>query len=97
IGTSGDGGKATDAALDAPVDVDCDAAGNVYICDRGESASVVRRVDVSTGTITTIAGIAGLHGYSGDGHAGTAARLDRPSGIHVDRTRGRVYVADTGN
>ena len=91
---AGDGGQATDASLASPVDVDCDAAGNVYICDRDNHA--VRKVDVGTGVITTVAG-SGNSGYEGDGGAATAARLYLPSGIFVDRSLGRLFVADTFN
>ena len=94
-GNDGDGGPATSATLDTPVDVDCDAAGNVYVCDRERHD--VRRIDAATNVITTVAGVGGIKGYSGDGHAATSARLDRPNGIFVDRVRGRLYVADTGN
>jgi DNA-binding beta-propeller fold protein YncE len=94
-GSDGDGGAATAARLDEPVDVDCDAGGNVYVCDSG--GSVIRRVDAAAKTISTVAGIADFAGYAGDGRAATLARLDRPSGIFVDRVRGRLYVADTGN
>jgi sugar lactone lactonase YvrE len=96
-GSAGDGGLAKDATFDEPVDVDCDAAGNVYVCDRGVAAHVVRRIDGASGRIASIAGVAGVAGYSGDGRVGNQARLRQPSGIFVDRTRGRVYVADTGN
>jgi sugar lactone lactonase YvrE len=96
-GFSGDGGPATAAQLNAPVDVDCDAAGNVYVADRDNHA--VRKVDVATGTISTIAG-AGSEGYSGDKGPATAAHLRSPGGIFVVRDgaqAGRVYIADTYN
>ncbi len=90
----GDGGPATSAKLRAPVDVDCDAAGNVYVVDRDDHS--VRKVDVGTGTITTLAG-GGVSGYSGDGGLAVDAHLNRPGGLFVDRTNGRIYVADTYN
>ncbi len=43
----------------------------------------VRKVTVSTGIITTIAGT-GTAGYSGDNGAATSAKLYFPSGIAVD-------------
>ncbi|MDQ6949095.1 MAG: hypothetical protein M3256_23260, partial [Actinomycetota bacterium] len=49
----GDGGPATSAAMNAQC-VDFDRAGNLVICDG--SSGRVRRVDRSTGIITTIAG-----------------------------------------
>lgn len=91
---NGDGGQATVATLIAPVDVDCDAAGNLYISDRDDHC--VRRVDISTGVISTFAGGNGP-GNSGDGGAAVNARLNRPGGLHVDRATDRVYVADTYN
>jgi sugar lactone lactonase YvrE len=90
----GDGGPATSATLSSPVDVDCDAAGNVYVADRDNHA--IRRIDLSSGTITTVAGGNGP-GYTGDGSAATGARMNRPCGIFVERSSGRVYVADTYN
>ncbi len=45
--------------------------------------------------ITTIAGV-GIHGYSGDGGPGTAARLFEPHGVCVDRS-GNLYIADYFN
>jgi hypothetical protein len=69
----------------------------VYIADRDNS--VVRKVDVATGKISTFAGN-GETGFGGNGGAATSARLNRPSGLFVVRsgpTAGRVYVADTYN
>ncbi|MCG3133412.1 MAG: hypothetical protein HMLKMBBP_00569 [Planctomycetes bacterium] len=93
-GFDGDGGQATAAALDSPVDVDCDAAGNVYIADRDNHA--IRKVTVATGVISTVCGD-GIIGYTGDKGAAADARLNQPSGIFVHRASGRIYVADTYN
>ncbi len=95
VGSAGDGGPATSAQLDTPVDVDCDAAGNVYVCDREQH--VIRKVDATSHVISTYAGVPGVKGYSGDGGAATFARLRSPQGIYMDRVRGRLYVADTLN
>ncbi|MFN8040870.1 MAG: fibronectin type III domain-containing protein [Acidimicrobiales bacterium] len=91
-GYSGDGGPATAAALNHPVAVDTDAAGNVYISD-GNNARI-RRV-APAGTITTVAGN-GSFGFSGDNGAATAAALANPSGVAFDAT-GAMYVADSSN
>ena len=60
--------------------------GNVYIADLGNNR--IRKVTVSTGIITTIAGT-GDYGYSGDGGAPTSATLTYPSGVAVDAS-GRI-------
>jgi sugar lactone lactonase YvrE len=96
-GYSGDDALATAAALSFPSDVDCDAAGNLYIADRDNS--VIRRVDAVTNVITTFAGT-GTAGFAGDGGAASAAMLNSPAGLFVVRsgaTAGRIYVADTYN
>lgn len=51
-GFSGDGGLATQARLAIPTDVALDSAGNLFIADGAR----IRKVDASTGIITTIAG-----------------------------------------
>ena len=92
-GYGGDGGPATEAKLRYPIGVAVDGAGNVYIADVLNSR--VRKVDASTGTISTIAGT-GRFGYSGDGGPATEAMLAHPQGVAVD-TSGDVYIADTLN
>jgi len=51
LGYSGDGGPATEAQLDFPIDSAVDASGDLYICDSGNDR--VRKVDAS-GTINTV-------------------------------------------
>ena len=55
--------------------------GNVYIADWGNNR--IRKVTVSTGIITTIAGT-GTGSYSGDGGAATSAALYYPGGVALD-------------
>jgi RHS repeat-associated protein len=89
VGYSGDGGPATDAALNGPMDLYVNSAGDLYIAD--SSAMCVRKVDAG-GIITTIAGT-GTAGYNGDGIPATQAMIDMPYGISGDLT-GNLYIAE---
>jgi internalin A len=90
---AGDGGPATAAALNFPSDVAVAPDHSVYIADAHNN--VVRRVD-PLGVITTVAGIGGQKGFSGDGGPPTAAKLALPEGIYVDAA-GNLYIADVLN
>ncbi len=57
--------------------------GNVYIADYGNQC--IRKVTVSTGIISTIAGT-GSTTYSGDNNQATAATLNSPIGVALDST-----------
>ncbi len=91
-GYSGDGGQATQARLYYPWSV---AVGGryLYIADRYNNR--IRRVNLSTRRITTVAGT-GSRSYSGDGGPATEAHLNRPRGVDVDGS-GNIYIADTEN
>ncbi len=89
-GFSGDGGLATEAQLTIPHALAVDQFGILFISDSPR----IRRVDVQTGIITTVAG-SGEHKLSGDGGPATSAGLGGISAIAVDQI-GRIYVA-TGN
>jgi hypothetical protein len=91
-GYSGDGGVATRAELTSPTGVAVDSLGNLYIADA--SNSVIRRVS-TFGVITTVAGT-GTAGLSGDGGPATAAMLNSPQGVALDRS-GDLFIADTFN
>jgi trimeric autotransporter adhesin len=92
-GYSGDGNLATNAELDFPSRPFIDAAGNIYIADYQNNR--VRKVNATTGVITTIAGN-GVAGYAGDGSAATSAELNGPLSVAVDSS-GIVYIADVNN
>lgn len=74
-GFSGDGGFATRASLNFPGDLAVDSLGNLYIADTFNNR--IRRVDASTGIITTVAGN-GTAGFSGDGGPAVSASLNAP-------------------
>ncbi|MCA1844169.1 MAG: phytase, partial [Actinobacteria bacterium] len=50
----------------------------------------------STGIITTVAGIGGVSGFSGDGGPATSARLAAPRTMDAD-ANGNLYITDTEN
>jgi trimeric autotransporter adhesin len=88
----GDGGPATQASFGNAVGVALDASGNIFIADSGNNR--VRKITVSTGIITTVAGT--TQGYSGDGGPAAAAQLHAPTGLFFDAS-GDQYIADTYN
>jgi hypothetical protein len=90
-GFSGDGGMATSASLHRPRGVAVDNTGRVYIADTKNH--VVRMV--SSGSISTIAGIA-EQGFFGDNGPATAAALDTPTSVAVDASL-NIYIADSHN
>ena len=92
-GLSGDGGPATEAALNGPEGVTVDAVGNVYIADKDNHR--IRRVGTD-GIITTFAGTGTKRGFSGDGGPATDAHLASPAGVAMDAD-GNLYIADAGN
>ena len=83
-GYSGDGGAATAAQLNSPVDVFV-SSNALYIADLNNR--YIRRVDLGTNVITTVAGD-GTTGTTGDG-------IGFPNGVAVDAA-GNILVA-TGN
>jgi len=92
IGFGGDGGSAVAAELDHPTAIALDGSGNLFIADSKNNR--VRRVDRG-GRITTVAG-SGTAGFGGDGGPATAAMLNEPVGLAIDRD-GAVLVADSKN
>ncbi len=90
---NGDGGPATSARFVSPSGMALDPGGNIYVVD--SAAARVRRIDISTGIIGTIAG-SGSQGFAGDGGSALNARFRVPLGLAVDVT-GNVFIADTNN
>jgi len=89
-GYSGDGGPGNQATMQEPYSLQVDGNGDVYVVDRLNA--VVRKVDGSTGIITTVAGT-GEVGYSGDGGPGNQAMLREPNDCFLDG-KGGLLIAD---
>jgi sugar lactone lactonase YvrE len=80
-GYSGDGGPAKEARLSGPKGVAWAPGGSLYLADT--ESHTIRRIDLKSGIITTVAG----SGRRGD-------PLARPHGIFVSEG-GTVYIADS--
>ena len=78
-GYTGDGGSALEATLNGPKGVSISPDGGMYLADTENH--VIRRVDLKTGIITTVAG------------AGED-KMKRPHGVFVDK-KGVVYIGDS--
>ncbi len=80
------------ATFNGPKAIRCDAAGNVYVVDTENHS--VRKIDVKTLRVTTVAG--GRRGPGGDGGDARKAGLGRPHGCVLDG-KGTLYIADSEN
>ncbi len=89
----GDGGSPTLATLNQPAGIAFDGLGNLYIADQANN--VLRFINQTTGTISTLAG-SGTAGYSGDGGPATAALLNGDKGVTVSQN-GTVFITDQAN
>ena len=92
-GYSGDGGPAVAATLNMPHELQFDAAGDLYVADR--DSHTIRKIDLRTGIISTVAGT-GVAGFSGDGGAARAAQLRAPHCLLADGPD-TLLICDVGN
>ncbi len=92
-GTLGVNGPASSGLLYDPRGITLD--GNLlFIADRDNNA--VEELNLTTDTLTTVAGN-GTFGDSGDGGPAAAAELASPSGVAVDSSGQKLFIADTFN
>ena len=93
-GLAGDNGPATAARFSGVGGLSIGPDGNLYIADRVNQR--VRRINLSTGIITTLAGASpsGIGDIRGDGGPATAAWLQSPTDLAFDPA-GNLYTSET--
>jgi sugar lactone lactonase YvrE len=95
-GFSGDGGLATKAKVFYPKGLCFDANNNLYFSDYQNQ--VLRKVDYTTGIITTIAGMPNIFGFEGDGGSSKEAMIINPmGGLAIDKKNNILYFSDNDN
>ena len=92
-GYSGDGGPATKAEFNGTFAIDVDPGGhNLYVADLGNRR--VRRIDLKSGIVTSIAGN-GEKGVPKDGADAATSPLVDPRAVAAD-SKGNVYILERG-
>jgi streptogramin lyase len=86
---NGDAGPATKTNINQPFGVEIGPDGALYICEVGHHR--VRRLDLKSGELTTVAGN-GTKGYSGDGGPATKAQLNEPYEVRFDKSGNMLFV-----
>ena len=86
---NGDSGKAVESAVGQPFGVEIGPDGALYVTEVQNHR--VRRVDLKSGEIKTVAGN-GKKGYSGDGGPATEAELNEPYEVRFDRDGNMLFV-----
>jgi DNA-binding beta-propeller fold protein YncE len=76
----------------SPTGVVADGRGNLFVADVMNDA--IRKIEIATGEVTTIAGALNVQG-SADG-VGRAARFAYPTELAID-ARGNLFVSDSNN
>ncbi len=100
MGKGADGVLGTQCALDTPLglslieDSSTGEVTDILITDWGNHR--IRKLDMSTRVITTIAGT-GTSGFSGEGTSATGAKINGPRNVFYDKSTGDVYIVDSNN
>ena len=80
--------------LDDPAGIAIGPDGKLYVADSNRAR--IRKIDLTDGVITTVAGKDDDPGYSGDGGPALKAQIKNPGGIVFDAA-GNLFLADTDN
>ena len=90
VGFSGDGGSALNAQINSPWDIALDRNGNLFVADYGNNR--IRKIDVTTGAISTFAGT-GVANSDGDGGLAVNAGVIAPTSVNFDGA-GNLYFTE---
>jgi hypothetical protein len=93
-GFNGDG-KAITCQLTGPFGINMDKRGNLIFSD--QFGLCIRKLDLKTGMLTTIAGNTLIRGYAGDGGPATQASFNFIWHVAMDENSGDIYVNDEFN
>ncbi len=88
---SGDGGPALKAGVGQPFGLEIGSDGTLYFCEF--SNHIIRRMDLKTTTVSTVAGTGRQAGFAGDGGPATKALMNQPHELRFD-DRGNYYISD---
>ena len=94
IAYSGDGGPAAEATFNQPHGIVITKDEQMYVADTRNHS--IRKIDLKTNRITTIAGT-GQPGYSGENGPADKAMFKEAYAIDINRAGDKLYVADLGN
>lgn len=93
-GFAGDGGPGDQAQVNNPYGLVIGPDGALYFCDIDNHA--IRRLDMRTHKLSTVAGTLGKKGYAGDGGPALKAELNQPYEIRFDKA-GNMYFVEMPN
>lgn len=91
---SGDGGAALEAGLSQPFGLEIGPDGALYFCEY--SNHIIRRMDLKTNIVSTVAGTGRKSGFAGDGGPATKALMNLPHELRFDDQR-NIYISDMSN
>src|SRR5688500_540926 len=87
--STGDGGPAAEGSVSGPFGLVIGPDGALYVCET--SGHRIRRIDLATGRLSTVAG-SGKSGFSGDGGPATSAELNEPYEIRFNTDGDKFFV-----
>jgi hypothetical protein len=82
-------GVGTAATFDEPSDVTLDGSGFLYVADN--TNNLLRRIDLGTGTVTTLVGSGTAASTDGNG---TLAAFDDPTSLTYDGANAAIWVVE---